>query len=287
MLFNTTLIPCSSLPVIMTAAKDCKPLTEKQQAEYDKLCLTINRSIPQQEKYEKYNVRIENIGKVNSISVAGVSHLKDIYVREKWGKRIISAYKDYVPAILNGTMSESASLELVCELDNFKYKKHKGLIKNKFLKGIIDCYTGASIKKASKVMEIKTAASMQSLMSFITNEEAKSKYHWQIMGYLAITGADEGEVCHCLVNYHERVINDEINRFLFRTKGMGFDGEYIDSEVNKIKFNLTFDEIPPEQRIVRFKVSRDEDAIKEINEKVKFCRKWLNGFDNLHRNMNK
>jgi hypothetical protein len=285
--FNTTLIPCSALPAIMTTAKDGKPLTEKQQAEFDKLCLTLNKSIPQQEKYDKFKTRIEKAGKVDNISGTGIYQLKDIYVREKWGKRIVSASKDYVPAILNGSLSESASLGLVCELDGITYKKHKELIKNRYLKGIIDCYTGSSIKKAGKVMEIKTAASMQSLMGLVRDEEAKSKYHWQIMGYLAITGAEEGEVCHCLVNYHERVINDEINKFLFRTKGMGFDGDYIDNEVNKIKFNLTFDEIPPEQRVVRFKVSRDEDAIKEINEKVRFCRKWLNNFDELHRNMNK
>lgn len=49
---------------------------------------------------------------------------------------------------------------------------------------------------------------------------------------------------------------------------------------------MTFDEIPIEQRVVRFKVQRDEEAIKSIYDKVRFCRKWLNSFDELHRGMN-
>lgn len=284
--FSKLLLPCSSLPSIMAAAKDGKPLTDNQIDELAKLRVHPSRSTKQQEKYEKYLVRLENTGKMDSIGPGGISKLKDIYIKEKWGKELISVAKDYVPAVLNGTLSEPKSLSLVSELDGHEYKVHKKLIKNKYLKGILDCYLGSSVKRINKVMDIKTAASMQSLLALIKDEDTQSKYYWQIMGYLAITGADEGEVCHCLVSYSERIINDEINKFLQRTKNLGFDGEYIDAQIHRIKFNLTFDEIPVEQRIVRFRVERDEDAIKNIYDKVKFSRKWLIDFDTMHRGMN-
>ncbi len=284
--FSKTLISCSALPAIMATTKEGRPLTEKQSEEFAKLSVHPNRTEIQERKYEKYLIRVKNEGRVDVIGGGGISKLKDIYIKEKWHKEIINVAKDYVPAILNGTLSESNSLALVSELDNTTYKKHKCLIKNRYLKGILDCYLGSSLKRISKVMDIKTAASMQSLLSLIKDEETQSKYYWQIMGYLSITGAEEGEVCHCLVSYPERIITDEINKFLLRTKNLGFDGEYIESQIHRIRFNMTFDEIPIEQRVVRFKVQRDAEAIKNIHHKVKFCRKWLNDFDKLHRNMN-
>lgn len=284
--FGKILISCSALPTIMAATKEGKPLTEKQTEEFAKLSVHPNRSEIQQGKYEKYLLRLENEGKIDAIGAGGISRLKDIYIKEKWGKEIINVAKDYVPAVLNGTLSEHKSLEMLSELDGIKYKSHKKLIKNRYLKGILDCYLGGSIKNIHKVTDIKTAASMQSLLSLVRDEETKSKYYWQIMGYLAITGAQEGEVCHCLVSYSERIINDEIHKFLQRTKNLGFDGEYIDAQIQRIKFNMTFDEIPIEQRIVRFVVERDDEAIKSIYDKVRFCRKWLNDFDKLHRGMN-
>jgi len=270
----------------MKEVKEAKGLTDIQLAEYTELALKPDRKPGQQKKFEAYSLRISNEGKVEGIAATGISKLKDIYTKEKWGKEIINIAKDYVPALLNGTLSESKSLQVISDMDGVKYKCHKALIKNRYLKGILDCYSGTSIKKIDKVIDIKTAASMQSLLSLVRDEETKSKYYWQIMGYLAITGAEEGEVCHCLVSYSERIITDEINKFLFRAKNLGFNGEYIDAQIQRIKFNLTFDEIPIEQRVVRFNVVRDEQAIKSIYGKVKFCRKWLNSFDELHRNMN-
>jgi len=284
--FSKTLISCYALPSIMTNTKDCKGLTPTQEIDFDKLSVKPKKTDKQQILYEKLLYKKENEGKIEDITGTGIGKLKDIYIKEKWDKQIINVAKDYVPAILNGTLSEHKSLALLSELEGIQYKVHKKLIKNRYLKGILDCYIGKSIKNIDKVTDIKTASSMQSLLSLIRDEETKSRYYWQIMGYLAITGASEGEVCHCLVSYSERIINDEINKFLQRTKNLGFDGDYIEQQIHRIKFNLTFDEIPIEQRIVRFKVERDEDAIKNIYEKVKFCRKWLNDFDNLHRSMN-
>lgn len=270
----------------MNSAKQVKPLSEKQKIELEKLSLKLDRTPPQQKRYENYKERLEKEGEISGLTGTGISCLKDIYVIEKWGKRVINVAKEYVPSLMNGTLSESTSLSLICDIDNIKYKVHKERIENKYLKGIVDCYTGSSIKKAQRVVDIKTCASMQSLVSLIRDEEVKSAFYWQIMGYLAITGAETGAIYHCVVDYHERIITDEINKFLHRTKNLGLDGDYIDEQVARIRFNLTFNEIPVEQRAVKFEVVRDEEAVKAIYEKVKFCREWLNKFDETHRNMN-
>jgi hypothetical protein len=270
----------------MANGRDSKPLTILQEADYEKLLLTFQRTEPQQLKFEKLQTRKDNINNPSILSVGCMSKLKEIYIREKYHKQVVSIGKDYSPAILNGVLSENKSLNMVSELDGVKYRIHKGLVKDKFLKGILDAFSGNSIKKAKKVMEIKTCQNMQSLVSLIKDEEVRSNYYWQLMGYLAMTGADEGEICHCVVTYPERIINDEIQRFLHKVKPFGFDGEYIDREIERIRFNLSFDEIPIEQRVVRFSVSRNDDDVKNIREKVKTCRKWLNSFDKIHSNLN-
>ena len=284
--FSKILIPCSALPTIMAASKENKGLTDKQTEEYNKLLNKTDLTDKQRATLEMYEERLQNKGSVNTISGSAISKLRDIYIRAKWGKEQVSVAKDYIPAALNGTMSERNSIKLISDFDGIEYKLHKKLISNRYITGVLDCYLGKSAKKASKVIDVKTASSMHSLLSLVRDEEERSRYYWQIMGYLAITGADTGEVCHCLVTYPERIINDEINKFLNKVKGIGVPGEYIEREIHKIRSNMTFDEIPVSQRIVRFKVERDEDSIAKIYDRVKFCRKWLTEFDNSISNMN-
>lgn len=270
----------------MAEPKQNKALSEIQIAELNELSKKAKRTEKQDERYNVLLERQKNGGKLNAIGKSGLSKLRDIYVREKYQKEAMSVSKDFIPAAMNGILSEGKSLSLICELDGVSYNVHKKLIKNKYLKGVIDAYSGKSVYKSKKVIDIKTASSMQSLVSLIKDEETKSLYYWQIMGYLAITGAEEGEICHCLVSYPERMINEEINKFIARVKNIGVDGEYIEENIERIRFNMTFDEIPIEQRVVRFNVQRNDDAIKRIYEAVKLSRKWLIDFDITHNMMN-
>jgi hypothetical protein len=285
--FNKTRISCHALQPIMSNHSTCKALTGKQSLELSYLLTKGDLTKRQQETLDKLEYKKENQGRSDVLSPGCISKLKDLYVREKYHKQVVNIAKDYSPAILNGTLSESKSLGMLSEIDGIRYKTHKKLIKNDHLKGILDAYSGKSARKASKVIEVKTCANMQSLVNIIGSKDISSMYYWQIMGYLAITGADEGEICHCLVSYPERVIKDEINRFLFKAKSFDFDGEYIQTHIDRIRHNLTFDDIPIHERMYRFKVQRDDDAISRIYEKVKHCRKWLNSFNKLHTNTNK
>jgi hypothetical protein len=288
MKFNKVLFDCSSLPALMAVHKTCKGLTEKQQTELEYLQQRPTPTDAQKIKIGALLEKQSNTGKLDVLSVGCISSLKNVYVKEKYYKQIISITKDYSPAILNGVISEPKSLELVSEITGMKYTLHKKRVSNKYLKGILDAYAGESVKKATTVIEIKTCANLQSFMGLIGNqdEETKSSFYWQIMGYLAITGASEGHICHCIVSYPDNIINDEINRFIFKARAFGMDGDYIQSGIDRIRFNLTFDEIPIHERMIRFSVQRDEEAIKSIYEKVSYCRKWLNNFDKIHTNMN-
>ena len=49
---------------------------------------------------------------------------------------------------------------------------------------------------------------------------------------------------------------------------------------------MTFDEIPEKERIIGFKVDRDDKVIEEIYKKVDQCREWLVEFEKNHMNIN-
>lgn len=268
----------------MTTSNTSRPLSGAQEIEFIKLSskdkdkLTVN----QEEKLESFLKRKENILKGDIFSTTAISELKNIYALAKYGKSPVSISKDYSTPILNGIMSENESLKLVSDLDGIDYKKYKKTISNAYIKGQIDAFVGKSVKRCSKVVEIKTAVSMQSLVTSVGYEELLKKYKWQLAGYLYLTGAEVGEIIHCVVTYPEKIINEEIKKFKFKAVNWGMPIEYMEREIEKIRFNLTFDDIPAEERVIRVRLERNEEDILMIKNKVKATRKWLSDFELLH-----
>ena len=99
---------------------------------------------------------------------------------------------------------------------------------------------------------------------------------------MALTNSKEAEVCYCLVNMPEEIINGEKNR-IFRAMNPATE-ENADYKrvINKLVNNMTFDEIPITERVVRFKVERDEAVIEKIYSRVNECRNWLLEFEKIH-----
>jgi hypothetical protein len=104
---------------------------------------------------------------------------------------------------------------------------------------------------------------------------------------MALTGATEGEVAYCLVSMPEEIINSEKKRiFYLMNPATEQNPEYL-AAIDKLENNMIFDEIPEEERVVRFKVERDEAVIQRIYERVRRCREWLAEFEKLHTGLNK
>ena len=237
-------------------------------------------------KLKNLEEKVVNSKRTDILGKGCTTSLIDIYSKQKYGKRKISGYEESVLSIANGTISEGNSLKMLSEFDNIDYKTHKETISNRYIKGIIDGYIGKSIKKCDKIIEVKTCNSLQSLLNN-TQESVKAQYYWQIMGYMFITGATEGEICHCLVSYPKELIQSAKDRYLYKIRPLSLSSEYISEQLYKIENDMTFDEIPVNERIVRTTVRRNDEHIAMIKQKVKYCREWLNNFDKLHQNINK
>jgi hypothetical protein len=58
-------------------------------------------------------------------------------------------------------------------------------------------------------------------------------------------------------------------------------------EAMKIEFNMTFDDILMDERILMYHVERSEDDILRIQQKVERAREYLIDIENTHKNFNK
>lgn len=275
----------------MSNGKENKPLDEKSRAELDK----INKKILEGKELTKTDIknhpklikRAEAELEPFLISKANENTLRVIYSREKYKKYPQSSSKDYSLQMVNGTMSEKESLELSKEVLGCKIKVSKGVISNDHLKGIIDGYTGRTVYKANHIYEIKTAANYETFLNNANSEKERSDYYWQVMGYLSITGAKKGTIIHTCVSYHPDIITQEIGRYLTKIRGLNVPSEIVDKQIEKIRNNMTFDDIPKNERVATFTVERNEEEIELIRKKVLSFRVWLSDFEKKCLKMNK
>jgi hypothetical protein len=107
------------------------------------------------------------------------------------------------------------------------------------------------------------------------------------MGYMALTGATEAEVAYCLVSMPDEIINSEKKRIFYLLNPATEENAEYKKAIQKLEDNMTFDEIPESERVVRFPVQRDEAVINSIYERVRSCRQWLAEFDEMHTGLNR
>jgi hypothetical protein len=135
--------------------------------------------------------------------------------------------------------------------------------------------------ESESIIDIKSSWDIETFMDNL-GKPLYAGYWWQIQGYLAITGAKIGEVAYCLVNTPPSILNHEKYKLMERLDAATeLDSAYIKKEKELIS-NMTFDDIPEEDRVIRFLVERDDEAIEKVYRKVEKCREYLAEIEELH-----
>lgn len=229
--------------------------------------------------------KLESTKHLDPIPTGARSYLKRIYGELKYGKK--TAYKERGNKYTNkGKLAEANALKLISELDGIEYKKNEIRIENDFLSGIPDTFIGKNIYEAEYIPDVKSSWDWDTFSDSL-DKGLNPLYWWQIQGYLALTGANEGEVSYCLVNMPESLLNDELlglaNRLqkTLDTIDVTITTEYKEGALNLIN-NLTFDNIPAPQRRQKFEVKRNDEAIAKMYETIPKCREYLHELQELH-----
>ena len=277
--WDEVLIRCSCIGKIMAEGKGTV-LTEKQAETLLELQSKEVRTPKQEETLQQL---IAKRDAPPSLGDGCTSYLKEVYVYEKYGKEPIGG-SERSKYTLKGKMVEEESIMMLSRIDTKIYEKNTQRFRNTHLQGEPDIIVTEG-DSMIKIIDIKSSYDFTTLLANIGNS-LNPLYKYQVQGYMALTGASEAEVCYCLVNMPQEMINSEKKRLFYATNSATEENPEYMRQVSKLENNSTFDEIPIKERLLRFPVQRDEELIAKIYKRVEACREWLKEFDAMHSNLN-
>lgn len=291
--FSNALIRCSCLYYIVCQGKTKSP---RQQYEYYLQILTEER-----QKYDdmgdrkqgmanglkkaakiaglEYELnRLEATKHIDPLPASAKSYMRRLYGELKYGKW--SNYRDKGNKYTQkGKEAQTAAIELISQLDGIKYQENEERLTNGLITGIPDAFYGESIMNAEYVPDVKSSWDWDTFSDSL-DKPINPLFWWQLQGYFELTGAKEGDISICLVSISDNLLRDEIFQLQSRmTKKMNvidvtITEEYKIAEAHLIH-NLTFEDMPPEERRLKFKVTKDDDAILKAYEAIPKCREYL------------
>ena len=209
--------------------------------------------------------------KSEPISETTKTHLVDVYVSEVYGRQtdIMNKY------IEKGNQVEDDSITLFSRVNKTFFRKNEDHLSNDFIKGTPDLFVGEKIYSATEIIDIKSSWDIFTFFRTKTKDVNKM-YYWQLMGYMALTGAQKATLAYCLVNTPETLVNDE-KRKLHWKMGLIDDNHpsFVEAceKIDKLSY---YDDIPMDERILTIQVERNEADIERIYQRVMDCRNWMN-----------
>jgi hypothetical protein len=207
-----------------------------------------------------------------------------VYVYEKYGKEPVGG-AERSKYTMKGKLVEDDSIMMLSRIDSQTYTKNDVRFRNEYLQGEPDIIVSED-GKAVKIIDIKSSYDFATLLANI-GSPLNPLYKYQVQGYMALTGALEAEICYCLVNMPQEIVNAEKKKIFYALNATTEESPEFKAKVERLENSMTFDEVPIKERVVRFPVPRDEEMINKIYNRVLMSRKWLKEFDEFHANLNK
>jgi hypothetical protein len=220
--------------------------------------------------FENHLFRCSALGKLMTNDRSGKamgdtckSYLKEIYRERKWGlkKNIQSKY------IEKGLMVEDQAIAFFSTVKGQFYIKNDEWLKNEFISGTPDLITDGS------VIDIKSSWDAFTFPS--KDDKINKDYFYQLQGYMWLTGKETAVLSYVLLDTPEQLIQDELRRLAWKMGVMDdANSEYIEA-CEQVRKQMTFNQIPIEERIVTFDIQRSEQDIEAIKLRVQEAREWL------------
>lgn len=252
--------------------KDACNLLAEEEAKYAAMPKKeLKPAIAKLQKIESLRLKIDELAitKDDDILSEGCKNqLLCLYGWLKYKKWIAPESSGYNKAE-KGLSVEGISIEMINRLDGTKYSKNEEKFTNEYLVGCPDIVDNSN----KIVIDVKSSWNIDSFLNNV-NKELSRNYWWQMQGYMALLGFQKSEVNFCLISTPEYIIQSEID------KKAG--GKYSEEEIRQ---NLIFDEIPEQERRLRFVVERDDEAIERLYKRIRKCREYLPIIEQLHLSM--
>lgn len=293
--FSRTLIRCHALGQIMTEIRGKTNLERHQDAvndlqiEVEKYAAMPNKSLKSAnnklEKIKKCEIEVKELELIKdetTLSDTCKTYLIQSYVLSKYGRvREISTKQ-----MVKGTMTEEECIKLFSIVDGIIYNKNSQVIRNSFICGTPDLFSGENILQSGEIIDIKSCWDIFTFLSNVSSPE-NANYYWQVQGYMALTGAKIGTVAYCLVNTPDSIVEGEKYNLLRRMDVATEEDPSFKKEFSLLRANRIFDDLPFEDRVLTYSIERNDQDIENIYRKVEKCREFLSEFEAQHKMFSK
>ena len=210
------------------------------------------------------------------LSKTAQKHLIEVYIAEKYGRKRDIQTKQ----MKKGVEAEQDSIDLLSIYLKLPFSKNEERFKNDFITGLPDIINGDTI------IDIKSSYDLWTFLGNIP-DKLDNLYYWQMQSYMWLTGTKNAIIAYCLVNTPENIIQQEKYYLLKKMDVISEESPEFIKEAMKIEFNMTFDDISIDERILTFNISRSENDILRIENKVLKARTFLQELEQTHLNFNK
>lgn len=193
-------------------------------------------------------------------------YLTEVYIDVKYGRKkdIKNKY------IEKGLLVEEDSFTLYSMFKKTMFVKNKDVFKNEFIKGTPD------ILKNGTVFDIKSS---WDIFTFINSKDPKKlnkDYLYQLQGYLALAEKEKAVLAYCLINTPGHLINDEKRKLMWNMNCFNDQDKTYKEACEQLDKNMTYDDIPIDERVIEIEIPRDDGAIQAIYRRVIECRQYMN-----------
>ena len=216
-----------------------------------------------------FKIRASSCGKImtnarkkDELSKTCISYLENWVKEQIYGrqKEIVSKYLE------KGLLVEDDSIDFVN-----RYLKYDGLMlknekhfKDDFMTGTPDVIT----KKF--IVDVKNSWDFSTFPLF--EDKINTDYYWQSQVYMHLVGVDNFKLIYTLMDTPENLIQREALGYARR---WGY--EKLTEEIyNKHLENMTYKNIDDKYKIKIFDISKDDEAIEQIKQRVKQCQDYIN-----------
>lgn len=278
--FSKVRLNCSQLGAVMSEPKG--NLTDLMFERLEKLKSKTELTPKQELERIELQFRMDNYDPL-ALSKGCMSYLMFLYSYLKYGRQHKLKAGTGIAQLIKGSKMEKKSFEIIKRLTGLNFHRYKKNLKTDYLRGNLDVINAEFLEDATKIIDIKTSFSQFHFMKSATSEIARAD-NFQMQGYLALTGKDQGEVYHCLTDFTEEVIKEQRNQMIQLLCPDGVITEQFEEEWEMAENSMRFGHIPDEERVIFHPVERDDKIIGKIYEKVEFCREWLAEFESKHHN---
>lgn len=176
-----------------------------------------------------------------------------------------------------GRLQEAAAIEFLSRIDNVSYNKNEKLVFNKYFKGVPDILLHENGEIVG-VKDIKIPLDFDDYLEVI-DSGLKRGDMWEMLGYLDVLGLKSGEVCYCLVNHPQYLVEEKIKELQERLLAEGFDKKYVKKRTLSLKRAMNFDQFSDDFKLRRFNVDRKGFYTKEMHDRASRVKQYLKLLD--------